>query len=67
MAFVPKELMHEKQTKVRLADKEHAEWVKMSHEQGQLHSVMARIAMRAVLEYYREHGELPEFVAKQRA
>jgi hypothetical protein len=28
---------------------------------------MARIAMRAILEEYRRTGELPEFIAKQRA
>lgn len=67
MAYVPDELMHERQIKVRLVDKEYDEWKEMAHSEGQLHSVMARIAMRAILEYHREHGELPDFIAKQRA
>lgn len=67
MAYVPEELMHERQIKVRLVDSEYDEWKKMAHAEGQLHSVMARIAMRAILEEYRRTGQLPEFIAKQRA
>lgn len=67
MARIPEELMHEKQTKVRLLDAEHAEFVKMSHENGQLHSVMARICLRATLNYWNEHGKLPDFIEEQRA
>jgi hypothetical protein len=67
MAYVPEEMMHERQIKVRLVDSEYDEWKEMAHKEGQLHSVMARIAMRAILEEYRRTGQLPDFIAKQRA
>lgn len=67
MAYVPEEMMHERQIKVRLVDSEYDEWKEMAHKEGQLHSVMARIAMRAILEEYRKTGQLPDFIAKQRA
>lgn len=67
MAHVPAELMHEKQIKVRLANKDHAEWVKISHETGHLHSVLARMTLQAILEEYRETGKLPEFITRRRA
>lgn len=67
MAHVPEELMHEKQIKVRLLDKEYEEWKDIAHQHGELHSVMSRIAHRALLAYWREHGCLPDYVVKQRA
>ncbi len=66
MAYVPEELMHEKQIKVRLLVEEYDEWKEMSHKNGQLHSVMSRIVHRAILAYWKEHGCLPDYVEKQR-
>lgn len=67
MSNFPEDLFHEKQVKVRLLEDDFNEWKQMSHKEGELHSVMARIAMRAILEEYRRTGALPDFIAKQRA
>lgn len=67
MAHVPEELMHEKQTKVRLGVEKHKRFVKMSHDNEMLHSVFMRAIAESTLEYWEKHGELPEFIDKQRA
>lgn len=67
MAYVPEELMHEKQTKMRLGIEKHKRFVKMAHDNELLHSVFLRTLAESTLEYWEEHGELPEFMGKKRA
>lgn len=67
MAHVPEELMHEKQTKMRLALEKHKRFVKMAHEHDMLHSVFLRALAESALDYWEEHGELPEIMYMKRA
>lgn len=65
MAYVPEELMHEKQTKVRLGIEKHERFVRMAHDNGMLHSVFMRVIAESTLEYWEKHGKLPNFIDKQ--
>ena len=67
MPYVPEELIHSKQVKVRLLPEDYEAWVAMCRANKQLHSVMVRAAMRGVLEEYRRTGEIPDIVKNMQA
>jgi hypothetical protein len=67
MPHVPEELMHEKQTKMRLGYEKHKRFVKMAHDNELLHSVFLRALAEDTLAYWEEHGELPDFMQKKHA